>query len=148
VSPWVEVAWCGLFLLLTFPPGFLGIRGVVLLTFLIGVTARLYYVAYTMPTLWMLSGIPWIVVVSFYVMTVLWAVYLIQMWRGKPVHMFAAVMARLAFLESAAILNSAAGLVIALVLGEVPRVWFAPVMGLVFSVAQMVYFFQTAKATR
>ncbi len=145
MTPWVEVLWCGLFLLLSMPPPFLGIRGVVVLTLCTGVAARLWTVAYTVPTLWMLSGIPWVIVIAFYVMTSLWVVYLIRLWRGKPVRKFAAVMARLGFLESAGMLNSAAGMVMALVLGELPRVWFAPVMGLVFSVAQMLYFFRTSK---
>lgn len=141
MSPWVELAWCGLLLLLALRP----VRPVLLLALITGVGSRLYYVLYTMPTLWMLSGIAWVIVIAFYVMTALWAVYLIQLWRAKPVRKFAAVMARGAFLESAALLNSAAGLVITLMMGEAPRVWFAPVMGLVFSVAQIVYFFRVSK---
>ena len=148
MTPWVELMWCGLFLLLSLPPRFLGIRGAVVLTMLVGVGARLRAVAYTVPTLWMLSGIPWVIVIAFYVMTSLWVVYLVQLWRGKSVRKFAAVMARLAFLESAGMLNSAATLVIALVMGEMPRAWFAPIMGLVFSVAQMVYFFRTSRGER
>ena len=124
---------------------FLGIRGAVLLAFA-GVAARLYYVAYTVPTLWMLSGIPWIVVMAFYGMTALWVFYLVQMWRGRPVNKLAAVMARLAFVESAALLNSAAGLVITLVMGSSPRAVFGPMMGLVFAVAQVAYFFRMARS--
>ncbi|MFM2124748.1 MAG: hypothetical protein RL328_1199 [Acidobacteriota bacterium] len=147
MSPWVELAWCGLFLLLSRPPVLLGIRGAVLLAFA-GVAARLYYVAYTIPTLWMLSGIPWVVVMAFYVMTALWVVYLVRLWRGRPVHKFAAVMARLAFLESAVSLNSAAGLVMSVLLGGRLGSVFGPAMGLVFAVAQMVYFFQQARDNR
>jgi hypothetical protein len=145
VTPWVEALWCGLFLLLSMPPRFLGIRGAVLLTLCTGVVARLWAVAYTVPTLWMLNGIPWVIVIAFYVMTSLWVVYLVQLWRGRPVRKFAAVMARGAFLESAGMLNSAAGLVMALVMGEAPPSWLAPVMGFVYSVAQMVYFFRASK---
>ena len=72
--------------------------------------------------------------------------YLVQMWRGRPVNKLAAVMARLAFVESAALLNSAAGLVITLVMGSSPRAVFGPMMGLVFAVAQVAYFFRMARS--
>jgi hypothetical protein len=52
VSPWVELAWCGLLLLLALRPA----RPVLLLALIAGVGSRLYYVLYTMSTLWMLSG--------------------------------------------------------------------------------------------
>ena len=141
---WAQLLWCGLFVLLTRPPGWLGARGAAGVA-LAGLLPRLAVMLYSAATLWMLSAIPLLVVVAFYIMTPLWAVFLVRRIRGESVDRLAAWMARGAVLESATILNSSAGLLIALVQGEAPRYWARPLVALTFAVAQVLFLLRVSK---
>ena len=96
----------------------------------------------------MLEGIAWVVVGAFYLLTVLWIVYLWLLFRDRmtKASAFARWMARLAALEGAASLNAAAGALMALVGGAFTLSLYRPVLALAFSVAQVVYLHNDAKA--
>ncbi len=138
---WAQLIWCGLFVLLSRPPRAIGRRGAALITAIVGVPLRLWAILVTVGTLWMLVGIAWVVVGAFYVLTALWIFYLWLLYRdrGRTPPLLTKWMARLAALEGAAALNSAAGALIALFSSGITLSIYQPVIALVFAIAQVVY---------
>lgn len=141
---WAQLLWCALLALLSWPPRRIGARGAAAVA-LVGVGARAWGVLLSIPTLWMLGTVPLIVVLTFYLMTALWLVFLLRVLRGQPVERLAAWMTRLAVVESATVLNSSAAMVMALVVGQAPRFVLRPVVAMAFAVAQVVFFLRVSK---
>lgn len=144
---WAQLIWCGLFLLLSFPPRIIGPRGAAVLTMILGIPLRIWAILLSIGTLWMLVGIAWAIVGAFYILTVLWVVYLWMLFRGRESPSLARWMARLAVIESAASLNAAAGVLVALLTSGVVGSPYRPGIALLFAVAQFVYLYNAAKAT-
>jgi hypothetical protein len=133
--------WCGLFLLLGRPPRGIGLRGAALITAILGVPLRLLAILTTIATLWMLTGVAWIVVGTFYVLTAFWIVYLWLLFRGRiaTASNLARWMARLSILESVSALNLAAGALIGLFSGGFTLSLYRPILALAFAISQFVY---------
>jgi len=53
-----------------------------MLTAILGVPLRLLAILTTITTLWMLTGIAWIIVGAFYILTAFWIVYLWMLFRA------------------------------------------------------------------
>lgn len=89
---WANFAWCGVFVALLLRPRLgVGLGAAAL-------TLRVWAVASSVGTLWMLSGFGWIAVLAFYALTALWPVLLVLLWRGKG-NVLAGWMLSLAVLE-------------------------------------------------
>lgn len=145
MPPWAELAWCGLFVLLSRPPAWLGLRGAVGLAAL-GLIPRFLTVAGTIGTVWMLSGFAWAVVIAFYLMTGLWPVLLVLLFRARPeASRLAGWMTPLAVLEGVGSLNTAAGLLMTLFTGGSARLLLGPLAGIAFASAQVFFLLRTSK---
>lgn len=134
---WANFAWCGVFGALLFGPLKPG-----LILGCVGVLLRIYVVAGTFGTLWMLSGLGWFSVMAFYALTVWWPVMLWLLWkRSSKVPTLATAMIPLAALEGAGPLITIAGMLTAAMLGS-PRFELQSASAALLAIFQIFFLMQ------
>ena len=131
--------------LLAFPPKWLGLSGAIGLAGL-GLIPRALLVLGTMGSAWMLSGIGWLSLMAFYLMTALWPVLLVFLLRRSPrAALLARWMTPLAVVEGLGSLNAIAGLLMTVFTGGAPRSIAKPLSATVFAAAQVFFLLRTSK---
>ncbi len=121
-----------------------------MLTAIVGVPLRLWDILVTVGTLWMLTGISWVIVGAFYLLTLFWIIYLWLLFRDREptATKLAKWMARLAAVEGAAALNTFAAALIALFTSGISASLYRPVIALAFAIWQVVYLHRTANKSQ
>ena len=102
----------------------------------LGVAVRIFVVAATLGTVWMLSGLGWFSVIAFYLLTAVWPLFLWFESTGGPA--LAGWMIPLAVLEGAGALNQLAGMLTAALLGS-PRFELQSASAALFAAAQVFF---------
>jgi hypothetical protein len=136
---WVNLAWCGIFVLLLRLPRY-GIPSAAL-----GMIPRVLAIVSSVGTLWMLSGFAWFSVMAFYAMTALWPALLGLLWRRpEQASGLAGWMVPLAVVEGAGALGSLASMLTGALLGA-PRFDPRQASAAAFATAQVFFLLRTAR---